>query len=372
MGNTTSGNNQGFDLKFLTFPRSIVFTIFIKEPKMFTLIGGSPSTGSSLLVNILNRHPDIFAGPETYLFTHQKLYENWKKYKSKLLGSGKIFGLKSPGWFLKNGVDLLHSDFGWVKPEMEKLIAESIDFEHFIRRYFAKPIQNKGARQWIEKTPSNAYLFETFLEKFPKGKVIHTVRNPYDTVVSLVARGYDAYYAAGAYVCNTSFAMRSEKKENYFRLSYEDLVLKSEVSLRLLFEFLELPFSHGILEVGVTVETPPIKMEGWQQDEKGSIRKGSIGRFAELSGEKREEIITALSAFQISARFQKKYQLPIKNCRQLCQALGYEFLEEEGVNVSIFRRLQRFRQQDILRRTLRLYPTHLFHYPGRLVRGVRE
>lgn len=333
---------------------------------MFTLIGGSPSTGSSLLVNILNRHRDLFAGPETYLFIHQKLYENWNRYKSRLLNKSKILGLKSPGWFLKNGADLLQADYGWSKPELAEIILESLDFKDFINRFYKKPIQRNGASHWVEKTPSNAYLFETFLEKFPQGKVIHTHRNPYDTVASLVARGYDAYYAAGAFVCNTAFAMRTTKRGNHFQLSYEDLALQPEASLRPLFDFLELPFSAKILETKSRSEDAPVKMKGWRQDESGDIQQSSIGRFDELPREKREEMKIALTAFQISEKFTKKFQLPFKNCRQLCEALDYEFLESDGVNGSFFRQLQAYRRQDIMRRTLRLYPTHLFNYPGSL------
>ena len=40
------------------------------------IIGGSGSSGSSLLATILNRHPEVAVGPELSLFNKPVLYEN--------------------------------------------------------------------------------------------------------------------------------------------------------------------------------------------------------------------------------------------------------------------------------------------------------
>ena len=40
---------------------------------MQVVMGGSGSTGSSLLKNILNRHPDIFSGEETEFFAKKMI-----------------------------------------------------------------------------------------------------------------------------------------------------------------------------------------------------------------------------------------------------------------------------------------------------------
>ena len=55
------------------------------------IMGGSQSTGSSLLVNILNRHSMLVAGPETYLFMHPKLYHHWEENKKYLIKTNKVY-----------------------------------------------------------------------------------------------------------------------------------------------------------------------------------------------------------------------------------------------------------------------------------------
>ena len=49
------------------------------------LIGCSPSTGSSLLRRILNRHSQVFCGPETSLLTKKGFYSDWDLYKNRIL-----------------------------------------------------------------------------------------------------------------------------------------------------------------------------------------------------------------------------------------------------------------------------------------------
>lgn len=162
------------------------------------LIGGSPSTGSSVLVNVLNRHPELAAGPETYLFIHPDLYREWDRYGHYLLKRDRFRGLKSIGWFRKNGADLLLPEYGWDPAGLAALLNRSASFPEFVEGYFSTAMTRKGATQWIEKSPSNSLAFPDFLKFFPEGKVIHTTRNPYDAVASLIARTF-------ALVCGRGF-----------------------------------------------------------------------------------------------------------------------------------------------------------------------
>ncbi len=69
------------------------------------IMGGSGSTGSSLLKNILNRNSKIFAGTETSLFCKKGIYFNWSSAKSRLLKRG-VRGLRNFGFHIYNGTDL--------------------------------------------------------------------------------------------------------------------------------------------------------------------------------------------------------------------------------------------------------------------------
>lgn len=330
---------------------------------MSTIIGGSPSTGSSLLVNILNRHPEIFAGPETYLFIHRNLYQNWATYKNRIIKPGKIYGLKSSGWFLKNGADLLQPAYGWSEEDLKLLIAQSPDFKTFCEAYFKRSLEKKGTKNWIEKTPSNAYCFPEFLKLFPNGKVIHTYRNPYDTVASLMSRGYDVFYAVGAWICNTAFALRAET-ENYFEIKYVNLIETPEKELRRISEFLNLTFLPEIL-IPDEKEKQPLKMAGWKQDERGAVKKSSLGRFYELEEETQNLIKAAFNAFEISDTIRKYYNIKYSRGALLCERLGFDFFEMDPKPYKPY--LRKLFLKDIFKRTYRLYPTHFLKYPAKLV-----
>ena len=87
---------------------------------MAILIGCSGSTGSSLLKTILNRHSQIFAGPEAGLFAFPQVYDNWEKYKHQLLTT-----IKTDAWQLRIGMDLLQPPFGWEAVELQRVIQKS-------------------------------------------------------------------------------------------------------------------------------------------------------------------------------------------------------------------------------------------------------
>jgi len=327
------------------------------------LAGGSGSTGSSLLQAILNRCPDLLAGQETCLFIYPHLFEKWPRYKNFLLRRG-VLGVKSTGWSVRNGADLLHEDYGWEREELELAIRQSGTFKTFVHRFFQKPLERIGAVAWVEKTPQNACSFQFFLREFPEGKVIHTVRDPYDTMASLLARGFDAFDAAGYYVYHTAAALSANRHERYFQISYEDLTTGPEAAVRPLFGFLGLPFDPAVLSPGEDELANPLKLEGWNHSERGPIEKSSVGRFAQLPEPRQQEIIAALNVFKISGLHLKKYGIRFSDCRSICQELGYGYRETD--QAPFLRQFRQWRRRDMLRRTFRLHPTHFLNYPGRV------
>ena len=101
---------------------------------MRMLIGGSGSTGSSLLKNILSRHPEIFAGSETSLFTKRELYYNYSMHKWRILKSFPL-GLKSHTFHMYNGADLIHNEYGHSIESIKKLISLTFEFQEFADGY---------------------------------------------------------------------------------------------------------------------------------------------------------------------------------------------------------------------------------------------
>ena len=327
------------------------------------IIGGSGSTGSSLLQSILNRHTDIVAGQETSIFMYPHLYEHWKRYRGFLVSKG-MFGVKSRGWTYRNGMDLLHEDYGWKRPDILSILNNTNDFLAFVQIYFEKSLSKKGARHWIEKTPQNVYAFDIFLKTFAEGKVIQMLRDPYDTMASLMARGFDAYQAAGYFIYNTACGASVEESERSLKIHYEDLVLNPTNTIELVMNFINLPFDSSMLNPSKEEITNPLKLKGWNHSEREHVKKSSIGRFAQLSNLEQSEIIAALNTFVISKHHLDQYEIRFSNFMELCSHFNYEYRETDSTH--FINAFKSSRMKDMLKRTGRLHPGHVFNYPGEL------
>lgn len=327
---------------------------------MTVLMGGPGSTGSSLLRTILNRHSDIFAGAELNFFNKEQFFEDWADSREKLLRNRKYPRIATKGWFPYSGHNLLHPDYGWTKEALHSLLIDSKSLVDFTRDFFDLPLKNFSANRWIEKTPSNAYSFKNFLELFPEGQVIHTTRNPLDSVASLVRRGMTPVFAAGLWVYNSATAMRVEKSSRYLLLKYEDLVLSPAAQLSKVCDFLDITDDFRILE-------PPQQISGssiatWNHQREKRIGTSAIGGFARAEINVQQEIVTALSLFRIQASHLENRQLSYRNCLEVCTKLGYEF--EPKIYPEYRPKIIRDLLVDLLRRSLRFNPTGWWNYPG--------
>jgi hypothetical protein len=327
---------------------------------MTVLIGGAGSTGSSLLKTILNRHPDVFSGNELNFFNKEQIFENWNHAKKRLLKKIPYFTTK--GWFPYPGTNLLNEDYGWKKDRLLKLISESNDLKIFTEKFFNKPLKKNNAKIWIEKTPSNSYSFNYFLNLFKNKKVIHTTRNPYDTVTSLVNRGITPIYAVGMWIYNTALALRVANSERYFEIKYEEFVSNPKKELENLMDFLDLEFNESILDPSDSGSTK--KIESWRSDPGKEISKTSIGRFKRIDKELQQEIITALSVFHISETHIKSKNIRQNNCVNICKKLGYRF--ESKIYSEYHRKIKRDLNKDFLYRSFHFYSTGWSNYPARL------
>jgi len=326
---------------------------------MSVVIGCSGSTGSSLLKTILNRHSQVFAGPEAALFAFPQVYDDWAISKKRLLN-----GIKNEDWQLRKGMILLQPEFGWEKQELEQIIASATSFQAFVEAFFDKPLKRENKQKWVAKTPANAVGLDSFLVHFRQGKVVQTVRNPYDTIASLVARGINAYAATAYYVYNTAAATSNRHNPRYYEIRYEDLVSDPASIIKALFTFLDLPFEPEILVAKHEKRAEPTAMKGWKHEETAAVKSSSVGRFQELEASKKDLIKAAFSTFRISENYLKKRRITYANGEELCEVLGYEYLPSETDKYQFL--LKKYKWRDQLSRVKHGFYGQFFDYPGQL------
>ena len=255
---------------------------------MSVLIGCSPSTGSSLLRRMLNRHPAIFCGSETYLFSKEALYTDWDSAHKKLMRPS-VFGLTNAGWHIFVGVSL-GEDYHYSKLEFKNLLdSNHRSFSEFAREFYKPLMVKHKAKVWVEKSPSNAFTLDLFLEEFSNSKAIHIVRDPLDVIASLYNRGMTMYNATAVCLLNISKIMNISN-DNILTIKYESLVTHAAEVLSELCRFLDLPF-EPIMLLPQKGEGGGTTMKGWNYDETQKAEQGSVGRFQRLDIKLQEEIL---------------------------------------------------------------------------------
>lgn len=189
------------------FPRAEI------RPPAPIFIVGAPRSGTSLLEQILSCHPDIHAAGE---------------------------------------LDTLDRLVVSLKP------ASQADLNEVAERYLA-PLREgaRGSRYVTDKMPHN-FLHLGFISLlFPEARIIHCLRDPMDTGLSIFRRNFSAMHryatdlaAIGHFLGEQRRLMRHWQEAlamPMFQVSYEELVVEPETVLRNVLTFLNLPWHSGLL-----------------------------------------------------------------------------------------------------------------------------
>ncbi len=194
----------------------------MKKPPIFII--GCPRSGTTLVRNMLDSHPNICCGPEMHLISKisdfdQDIMEIWERLK-----------------IYKVAVE-----------EKNKRLREI--FEIFPETY----MNSKKKERWAEKTPNNFYYLDFIDKLFPNCQFIHIIRDGRDVVSSFKRRwGHRAIYIGikeWNKTIDLTFKYRKKiKKERYLEIRYEDLVNKPKIETKKITDFLNEKWSNSMLE----------------------------------------------------------------------------------------------------------------------------
>jgi len=191
----------------------------------------SGSSGSTLLSNMLDLHPEIACGDELFAFSTPLLYENYTSFlqHSRLL---RLTGI--PGHPYHEGRALFRhlNHFNLTSSTIWRWIKDTKDFNSFVERLHIHVGQITGKAYWAEKTPRNARLIHLFLRQFPDAKALHLVRDPRDVIVSLRGRGKSTLEAVNGWLTSVAPAIAADDNPRLIHLRYEDLCREPEQTLQ--------------------------------------------------------------------------------------------------------------------------------------------
>lgn len=213
------------------------------EPVFLVGMNGS---GTTMLLDSIGRHPDLFAFPRETRFI------------PSLIGSVKNFGcLTKDENFLKlwkylcahrvivreNSGETIPIPANWR--EFGRNLASVIDA---VFRHFSSKVEKV---RWCEKTPQHVQHIPKLYQLFPKAKFIHIIRDGRDCAASINRR----YKRAPEYslfrwkkIVQLGRADGALLGSAYMEVRYEDITENPEFWMRKVCEFIDLPFNKNILQ----------------------------------------------------------------------------------------------------------------------------
>jgi len=226
------------------------------------VIGGCGSSGTTLLRQMLDRHPQVFCGPESDLFLNRTA-----------------------------STEDLAGRFGFGVEEVRRWREESRTKVEFIERFQAACLARSGKSVWAEKTPENIREFANIARRFPRARLVHVIRDGRDVACSLLDADWmrlekitggadrnspEALESAIRYWAErVAFGRRLAGSPNYHEVRYEDLLADPETSMRNLLAFAGLAWDARVLQADAGAATRDGR----------PIYHASVGRWRdELSG----------------------------------------------------------------------------------------
>ena len=181
---------------------------------------GCQRSGTTMLRLILDSHSQISCGPETrFLADLERIVgSDWKRLS--------LYGFSQEEWLrrIAGFFDGIQSDYA----------------------------ASRGKRRWADKTPLYALSLAFITRVFPDAQIVHVIRDGRDVAVSHRKRfGYRSSVKSAVkwphYIAAAREVGRHLPPDRYYELRYEDVVSKTEETLRSLFLFLDEPWEDAVL-----------------------------------------------------------------------------------------------------------------------------
>ena len=198
------------------------------------ILGGCGSSGTTLLIHLLSRHPDIASGPEFNLFNHYELYnfDYVKHHYQRMLGD-KCY----PSGYIDTGAFMTYREhYGIDKELISSWITSSSSLSEFISAVSQHMNNHFSASYFLEKSPTNVYGFRYIADQFPEIPIVHVIRDGRDVACSLNKREFILFSAGSRWLYDTLCGLSVKNAPNYLEIRYEQLVQHPEQTLKTIYQ----------------------------------------------------------------------------------------------------------------------------------------
>ncbi len=254
------------------------------------LVCGHPRSGTSLLLSLLDGHPEILAYPgETKYF--RAIHG-----RPGLLDADALLRRTRIGRMTRDRISAIEhartinavqeTTFTRALGEQLAAVATPADLLPAVMLAYAASIGSEPRRYWVEKTPLQELDLDTALELWPDLRALYIVRDPRDVYASFRKKRV----TRGKGLSVMKFAVRVRRSlaswERFVTahptrgrlLRYEDLVREPERSMRVVADFLGIEWSDEL--VRPTRAGRPWRGNSSFTDSHRNVSASPIGRFA--------------------------------------------------------------------------------------------
>ncbi len=204
-------------------------------------------SGSTMLQNMLDAHPNICAPNESDFVLHLKSkYGNTTKWNERTING-----------FIKDlNTNRKYRLFWKVPPETLQSLFDTYDVASYadacklVYLSFQSPFEKQEISQIVDKNPVNFHFLDELKLVFPKASFIHLVRDP-RAVVGSIKKSFNKTNIpriANSWVKANDLIELEKKGSTSIVVNYEDLVKNPEGSLNSITTFLDQKYCKDMLK----------------------------------------------------------------------------------------------------------------------------
>lgn len=291
---------------------------------MLSLVGSPPSSGSTLLADLLDSTAYSACGPELEFFSNKNLYD-FHQFKKNIKETSHVVQLRSTGIFPKyNRLDAFGLDEKNLHRKVHKASNLTEFFDDFAAYFLA--FRNKDTKGiMFEKTPQNLNCVKEYLQHYPKGFFIIIVRNPLYVYNSLLNRKWGSYTALCTWLISTATFINLLDHKKVILIKYENLVNSPfEITSAILKSIKNLNVPPSIIESGYKGNDYRAKfspaLKSWEFKSRNMIRNAN----KKIIQPKIKEEFSKLLNVKISKLYADHYGIPDMSFQTILKQLGYE------------------------------------------------
>jgi hypothetical protein len=206
-------------------------------------IVGGPRSGTTLLRNMLNRHPRIAVCRETEFF-------HWVYARRRTFGDLRETENRRrvvDAYVATRRIRRMQVDLDALR---ETLLREGSSYAALFLSLLQFFAVSRRRKRCGEKTPHNALVADMLLEWYPDARLIHILRDPRDAVASMLRMPWAQPNVRSNTLLWLRFnraAWRLRADPRYLLVRYEQLVARPEPELERLCEFAGEKYSDAML-----------------------------------------------------------------------------------------------------------------------------